>query len=68
MEMTRFAVQRCIRNTIETLGLYDTKEKMLEAKERFGVQYAGQSGVVIGISGNLDEIGRRKPGEMYRLY
>ena len=66
--MTRFAVQRVIENTIEVLGIYETKEEMLEAKERFVLQYAGQPGVVTGISGNLDEKGRRKPGEMYWIY
>ena len=66
--MTRFAVQRCIENTIEVLGMYETKEEMLAAKERFVLQYAGQPGVVNGISGNLDEKGRHRVGEMYRIY
>ena len=66
--MTRFAVQRVIENTIEVLGMYETKEEMLAAKERFEFQYAGQSGVVTGISGNLDENGLHKVGEMYRIY
>ena len=68
MEMTRFAVQRCIGNTIEVLGIYKTKEDMLAAKGRFAVEYAGQPGIINGISGKLDENGRRKPGEMYRMY
>ena len=66
--MTRFAVQRCIENTIEVLGMYGTKEEMLAAKEHFALLYAGQPGVVTGISGNLDEKGRHRPGEMYRIY
>ena len=66
--MTRFAVQRCIGNTIEVLGMYETKEEMLAAKEHFALRYAGQPGVVTGISGNLDEKGRHRPGEMYRIY
>ena len=66
--MTRFAVQRCIGNTIEVLGMYETKEEMLAAKERFVKQYAGQPGVINGISGNLDENGRHRVGEMYRIY
>ena len=66
--MTRFAVQRCIENTIEVLGIYETKEEMLEAKEHFVKQYVGQPGIVNGISGNLDEHGRHRVGEMYRIY
>ena len=66
--MTRFAVQRCIGNTIEVLGMYESKEEMLAAKEHFALRYAGQPGVVTGISGNLDEKGRHRPGEMYRIY
>ena len=66
--MTRFAVQRCIGNTIEVLGIYESKEEMLAAKERFELHYAGQPGVVNGISGNLDEHGRHRVGEMYRIY
>ena len=66
--MTRFSVQRCIGDTIEVLGIYETKEEMLAAKERFELQYAGQSGVVNGISGNLDENGLHRVGEMYRIY
>ena len=66
--MTRFAVQRCIGNTIEVLGIYETKEEMLTAKERFELQYAEQPGVVNGISGNLDEQGRHRAGEMYSIY
>ena len=66
--MTRYAVQRCIGNTIEVLGMYETKEEMLAAKEHFALRYAGQPGVVTGISGNLDEKGRHRPGEMYRIY
>ena len=66
--MTRYAVQRCIENTIEVLGMYETKEEMLAAKERFELRYAGQPGVVTGISGNLDEKGRRKPGELCWIY
>ena len=61
-------MQRCIGNTSEVLGMYETKEKMLAAKEHFALHYAGQPGVVTGISGNLDEKGRRKPGEMYWIY
>ena len=68
MKMTRYAVQRCIGNTIEVLGMYETKEEMLAAKEHFALRYAGQPGVVTGISGNLDEKGRHRPGEMYRIY
>ena len=66
--MTGFAVQRCIGNDIEVLGTYETKEEMLAAKERFVLQYAGQPGVVTGISGNLDENGLHRPNEMYRIY
>ena len=66
--MTRFAVQLVIENTIEVLGIYKSKEEMLAAKERFELQYAGQPGVVTGISGNLDEQGRHRAGEMYRIY
>ena len=61
-------MQRCIGNTIEVLGMYETKEKMLAAKELFALHYAGQPGVVTGISGNLDEKGWHRPGEMYRIY
>ena len=68
MKMTRYAVQRCIGNTIEVLGMYESKEEMLAAKEHFALRYAGQPGVVTGISGNLDEKGRHRPGEMYRIY
>ena len=68
MKMTRYAVQRCIGNTIEVLGIYESKEEMLAAKEHFALRYAGQPGVVTGISGNLDEHGRHRPGEMYRIY
>ena len=66
--MTRYAVQRCIGNTVEVLGMYESKEEMLAAKEHFALRYAGQPGVVTGISGNLDEKGRHRPGEMYRIY
>ena len=66
--MTRFEVQRCVGNTIEVLGIYETKEDMLAATNHFMVEYAGQPGIVNGISGNLDEKGRRMPGEMYRMY
>ena len=66
--MTRYAVQRCIGNTIKVLGMYESKEEMLAAKEHFALRYAGQPGVVTGISGNLDEKGRHRPGEMYRIY
>ena len=66
--MTRFAVQRCIGNSIEVLGIYETKEEMLAAKERYVKQYADQPGVITGISGNLDEKGRHRAGEMYRIY
>ena len=66
--MTRFAVQRVIENTIEVLGIYESKEEMLAAKERFVLQYAGQPGVINGISGNLDENGLHRVGEMYRIY
>ncbi len=66
--MTKFAVQRCIGNTIEVLGIFDAKEEMLEGKESFLHQYAGRTGIIIGISGNLDDKGRRRPGEVYRIY
>lgn len=66
--MTRFAVQRCLGNTIEVLGIYETKEEMLAAKEGFVKLYAGQPGVINGISGNLDENGHHRVGEMYRIY
>ena len=66
--MTRFAVQRCIGNTIEVLGIYETKEEMLAAANRFVLEYAGQPGIINGVSGKLDENGRRKPAEMYRMY
>ena len=68
MEMTRFAVQRCVGNTIEVLGIYETKEEMLAATNHFTVEYAGQPGIINGVSGKLDENGRRKPGEVYRIY
>jgi len=68
MKMTRFAVQRCIENTIEVLGMYESKEEMLEAKEHFVKQYTGQPGVINGISGNLDKNGLHRVGEMYRIY
>ena len=45
-----------------------TKEDMLAAKGRFERRYTGQPGIVNGISGNLDENGRREPGEVYRIY
>ena len=66
--MTRFEVQRCVGNTIEVLGIYETKEEMQAAKGRFAIRYAGMPGIINGISGNLDENGRRKPGEVYRIY
>ena len=66
--MTRFAVQRCVGNTIVVLGIYETKEEMLAAKDRFENRYAGQLGIINGISGNLDEKGRHKPGEVYKIY
>ena len=66
--MTRFAVQRCIGNDIEVLGTYKTKEEMLAAKGDFVKQYADLPGVINGISGNLDDKGRHRPGEMYRIY
>lgn len=66
--MTGFAVQRCIGNDIEVLGTYETKEEMLAAKEHFVKQYANQPGVINGISGNLDENGLHRVGEMYRIY
>ena len=66
--MTRFAVQRCIGNTIEVLGIYETKEEMLAAANRFALRYAGQPGIVNGINRKLDENGRREPGEVYRIY
>ena len=66
--MTRFAVQRCVGNTIEVLGKYETKEEMLAAKDLFTTRYDGQPGIVNGISGNLDDKGRCKPGEVYRIY
>ena len=68
MEMTGFAVQRCIGNDIEVLGTYETKEEMLAAKALFVRQYAGLPGVINGISGNLDENGLHRIGEMYRIY
>ena len=39
--MTRFAVQRCIGNTIEVLGMYESKEEMLRALEGLRHQYEG---------------------------
>ena len=60
MEMTRFEVQRCVGNTIEVLGIYETKEEMLAAANRFALQYACQSGIINGVSGKPDENGRRK--------
>ena len=68
MEMTRFAVQRCVGNTIEVLGIYESKEDMLAAKNRFALRNAGMPGIINGISGNLDENGNHKPGEVYRVY
>ena len=68
MEMTRFAVQRCIGNTIVVLGIYESKEDMLAAKNRFALEYAGQPGIINGVSGKLDENGQCKPGEMYRIF
>ena len=66
--MTRFAVQRCTGNSIEVLGIYETKEEMQAATNRFALRYAGQPGIIYGVSGKLDENGRRMPGEMYRMY
>lgn len=66
--MTRFAVQRCIGNDIEVLGMYESKETMLQALEKMKVQYVGKPGVINGISGNLDDNGLNSPGEMYRIY
>ena len=66
--MTRFEVQRCVGNTIEVLGIYETKEEMLAATNHFTVEYAGQPGIINGVSGKLDENGRRMPCEMYRMY
>ena len=47
IEMTRFAVQRCIGNTIEVLGSYEAKEEMLAAKDFFVLRYAGKPGIVM---------------------
>ena len=66
--MTRFEVQRCVGNTIEVLGIYETKEEMLAAANRFALQYACQSGIINGVSGKPDENGRRKSGEIRRMY
>ena len=66
--MTRFAVHRCIGNTIEVLGMYESKEEMLRALEALRFLYAGQSGVINGISGELDEKGHNSPGKLYQLY
>ena len=66
--MTRFAVQRCIENTIEVLGIYESKEEMLRALEELRCQYEGLPGVINGISGNLDEKGHILSGTMYRIY
>ena len=68
MEMTRFAVQRCIGNTIEVLGMYEGKEEMLRALEELRCQYDGQPGGINGISGELDEKGHILSGTMYRIY
>ena len=66
--MTRFAVQRYFGNTIEVLGMYESKENMLQALEKMKVQYVSKPGVINGISGNLDDNGLNSPGEMYRIY
>ncbi len=66
--MTRFAVQRCVGNDIEVLGVYESKEEMLQALEKLKTQYDGKTGVINGISGNLGESGLHSPGEIYRLY
>ena len=66
--MTRFEVQRCVGNTIEVLGIYETKEELLAAANRFALQYACQSGIINGVSGKPDENGRRKSGEIRRMY
>ena len=66
--MTRFAVQRCIGNTIEVLGMYESKEEMLRALELLKEKYAGQPGVINGVSGELDKKGYNPPGKMCRLY
>lgn len=66
--MKRFAVQRCIGNDIEVLGMYESKEEMLLALEQLRIQYAGQAGVISGISGELNENGLNPPGKICRLY
>ena len=62
--MTRFAVQRCIGNTKEVLGTYETKEEMLLVKDQFSLKYFGQTSIIIGVS----ESGHMKPLEQYRIY
>ena len=66
--MTRFAVQRCIGNSIEVLGMYESKKEMLLALDQLRIQYAGQAGVINGISGELNEDGLNPPGNKCRLY
>ena len=64
--MQKYSVERCVGNTIEVVGVYETKEEMLNALET--EKKRDLPGVVTGISGNLDEKGHRRSGEVYRVY
>ena len=64
--MQKYSVERCVGNTVEVVGVYETKEEMLKALE--AEKKKEKPGVVTGISGRLDEKGRRRSGEVYRVY
>ena len=64
--MQKYSVERCVGNTVEIIGVYETKEEMLKA---LGTEKnRNPPGVVTGISGKLDEKGHRRSGEVYRVY
>ena len=64
--MQKYSVERCVGNTIEVVGVYESKEEMLKALE--AEKKKEMPGVVTGISGKLDEKGRRRAGEVYRFF
>ena len=64
--MQKYSVERCVGNTVEVLGVYESREEMLAALE--AEQKKEIPGVVTGISGRLDKRGHRIPGEVYRVY
>ena len=41
---------------------------MLAAIDRFVLRYAGLPGIINGVRGKLDENGRHKPVEIYRIH